>query len=147
MSAPVRTESSVGPRLFLSVLATALVLALTLAPRGAVAPARGLFMAAAERWAGPLIAGLTYPQIESMLNALLFVPLAAALALLLGRRLWMLAPVLGLAVSCAVEYAQSQIPGRVPDLQDVLWNTAGSIAGAAAAGLLLLVTGRSRHRR
>ncbi|MBW9094685.1 VanZ family protein [Microbacterium jejuense] len=141
-----RSESTLAPRLFLSALASALVLALTLAPRRIVAPARGVFLAAADRWLGPLVVDLTTPQLESLLNALLFIPLGAAVALLLGRRLWLLAPVVGFAVSFAVEYAQSRIPGRVPDLQDVVWNTVGAGTGAVVAGLILVAAGRSRLR-
>lgn len=137
--------SPLVPRLVLAALSAAAILALTLAPRSVVAPARGAFMALAERFAAPLVADLGYLQLESGLNAVLFIPLGAALALLLGRRLWPLTPFLGFVVSFTVEYAQVRIPGRVPDPQDVVWNTLGATAGAAAAALVLL-RGRARRR-
>ncbi|GAA5198047.1 VanZ family protein [Microbacterium jejuense] len=144
MSTPARMPPTLGPRLFLAALTAAVVVALTLAPRAVVAPVRGAVMALAGRFAEPLVAGLSPLQLESALNALLFVPLGAALALLLGRRLWALAPVLGFAVSFAVEYAQVRIPGRVPDLQDVVWNTVGAVVGAAAVGVVLAGVGSRR---
>jgi len=145
MTRSTEDVSPLVPRLVLAAPSGAAILALTLAPRSVVAPARGAFMALAERFAAPLVADLGYPQLESGLNAVLFIPLGAALALLLGRRLWILAPLLGFGVSFAVEYAQMRIPGRVPDLQDVLWNTLGAAAGAAVAALVLL-GGRARRR-
>ncbi len=137
MTRPTEDVSPLVPRLLLAGLSVTAVLVLTLAPRSLVAPARGVFMALADRLAAPVVAGLGAWQLESALNALLFVPLGAALTLLLGRRLWLLAPLLGFVLSFGVEYAQVRIPGRVPDLQDVWWNTLGAAAGAVAASLLL----------
>ena len=145
MTRPTEEVSSLVPRLVLAGLSAAAILALTLAPRSVVAPARGAFMALADRVAAPLVADLGSLQLESGLNALLFVPLGAAVALLLGRRLWVLAPVLGFVISFGVEYAQTRIPGRVPDVQDIVWNTLGAVVGAAGAGLVLL-RGRARRR-
>lgn len=84
----------------------------------------------------PLVAGMTYVQVESTLNALMFVPLGAALAALLGRRLWILAPVIGFVVSLTVEWMQGQIPGRIPDVQDIVWNTLGAIVGAVLTAII-----------
>ncbi|MGN6221746.1 MAG: VanZ family protein [Microbacterium sp.] len=145
MTRPTEDVSPLVPRLLLAGMSVTAVLALTLAPRSLVAPARGAFMALADRFAAPVVAGLSGWQWESSLNALLFVPLGAALALLLGRRLWLLAPLLGFVVSFGVEYAQLRIPGRVPDLQDVLWNTLGAAAGAVATSLLLRRGGGRRR--
>ena len=75
---------------------------------------------------------------ERLLNTLMFVPLGATIALLLHRRLWPLAILVGFAMSAAVEYAQPTIPGRVPDAADVFWNTVGAAIG------VVLVTGRPR---
>ena len=57
--------------------------------------------------------------------------LDATIALLLHRRAWPLAIVAGFGLSAAVEYAQASIPGRVPDLDDVVWNTLGAVVGVA----------------
>jgi hypothetical protein len=142
-----RTETTVGPRLLWAGVATGAVLALTLAPRSIVAPARGAFMRIVDVFAGPVVAGMSYDEVESILNALLFVPLGAALALLLSRRLWILAPVLGFGLSFAVEYAQTRIPGRVPDVHDIVWNSVGALVGAVIAGLLRLAARPRRGQR
>lgn len=131
-----RTRSSVGARLVLAGLAAMVVLALTLAPRSLVAPARGAFMQMVDAVDAPLVAGMTHVQLESTLNALMFVPLGAALAALLGTRLWILAPVIGFVVSLTVEYTQAQVPGRVPDIQDIVWNTLGAIVGAVVGAIV-----------
>jgi VanZ family protein len=132
MTLPLRpTPSAIAARLFTAAAAVAAVAALTLAPQRLVGPARGLFMDLA--W--PLLSEWSYTEIESTLNALLFLPLGLALALLLGRW-WVLAAPAGFAMSFAVEVAQARIPGRVPDLDDVLWNTVGAAAGAVLVGII-----------
>lgn len=138
MSHPTRTAQHVAPRVVVTAMSLAAVTVLTLAPRALVAPARGAFMTVLERFASPVVAGMSYGELESILNALLFIPFGAALAILLSRRLWVLAPMLGFALSLGVEYAQVRIPGRVPDVHDVVWNTAGALAGAVVAGLVRL---------
>jgi hypothetical protein len=35
-----------------------------------------------------------------------------------------------------VEYLQVRIPGRVPDLDDVFWNSIGALAGAVVVALV-----------
>lgn len=150
MTSPIRTlrgAPRVGPRLALALLAVAVVVGLTLAPRGIVAPARGAFMEVARAVGGSVVLDMTYDEVESILNALLFVPLGVTLAILLPRMLWVLAPIAGLGASVAVEYAQAAIPGRVPDLGDVVWNTAGALAGAVVIALLRLVLGPRRGHR
>lgn len=149
-TAPVRLlpreRTALGPRLLLSAVAVGLVAALTLAPRRLVAPARGAFLDAVDGFA-PLRAALSVLPIDSTLNALLFVPLGAALALLLGRA-WLLALPAGFALSLAVEFAQEAIPGRVPDPADVLWNGTGALLGAlVAAAAIGVVRGLRRARR
>jgi hypothetical protein len=132
MTLPLRPASSaIAARLFTAAAAVAAVAALTLAPQRFVGPARGLFMDAA--W--PLLSDWSYAEIESTLNALLFLPLGLALAMLLGRW-WVLAAPAGFVMSFAVELAQTRIPGRVPDLDDVLWNTVGAVAGTLLVGIV-----------
>lgn len=156
MTLPIRTRptpvsvprASAAPRLLLALLTAGVVLAVTLAPRALAAPARRHFMDLAHLIAGPMLAPMSFGQVESLLNALLFVPLGAALALLLSRRLWILAPMIGLAISITVECTQELIPGRVPSAADILWNGVGALAGAVVAGLLrLIVGGVGPHRR
>lgn len=128
---------------------TALVIAaLTLAPAGLVEPVRIAVGRLVSVVAGPLLAGLPYDDAERLLNTLLFVPLGATLALVLGRRGLPLAILAGFALSAAVEYAQAAIPGRVPDVADVLWNSLGTAVGAVAvAALRAVVALASRIQR
>lgn len=118
--------------LLLSGGAALLVLVLTLVPRRVIAPGQ----TAVVHGAALLLGGWTTAEVETLLNVLMFVPLGAALAALL-RRAWPLAAPLGLALSLSVETLQTRVPGRVPDLDDVLWNTAG-----AAVGMIVWVVGR-----
>lgn len=91
-------------------------------------------MGLSHTFAAPIVDAVTHLQMESTLNVLLFVPFGPALALLLSRRMWVLAPVAAFVASFAIEHAQRYVPGRIPDLQDILWNTIGGIIGAFLAG-------------
>jgi hypothetical protein len=63
----------------------------------------------------------------AILNTALFIPFGAALGL--GRRsLWVLGFV-GFAASLGIETVQHLLPGRNPTLGDLLFNTAGAVAG------------------
>lgn len=115
--------------------AMGVVAALTLAPRSVVAPARAVFERMADAAVAELLGWLPFADPDRVLNTLLFIPLGATLAVLLGRRLWPLAMLAGFAMSAVVEYAQGGIPGRVPDPEDVLWNSCGAVLGALAVGL------------
>ncbi|MFJ3473616.1 VanZ family protein [Microbacterium maritypicum] len=130
----------------LLAVASLAVFAVTLAPRQLAGPVRTLVMDLAHVFAAPLVEPMTFIEVESTLNALLFVPLGAAVALALSRRLWMLAPVLVFCASFAIESVQAAIPGRVPDVQDIVWNTIGGIIGAVAVGIVrgLWALGRRR---
>jgi hypothetical protein len=111
------------------------VAVLTLGPGALVAPARGAFERLLDAAAAPLLRWVPYSDAR-VLNAALFVPLGATVAMVLGRMRWILAVVVGFAVSAAVEYAQRSIPGRVPDAEDVFWNTLGAAAGVLAVVLV-----------
>lgn len=124
-----------------AALALSIVVALTLAPQVLVGPARRAFLTWADAVTMPLFADATTVEAERLLNALMFVPLGAALALLLPLRGWPLGVVLGFAVSGVVEYLQASIPGRVPDAADIVWNTVG-----AAAGVLVVTAMRATAR-
>lgn len=123
-----------GIRLLVAALAVAVVAVLTLAPQRVVNPARGVFMGFVDAAVEPFAAWLPVLGADRVLNTAMFLPLGAAIALILSRRLWPLAILAGFALSATVEYAQASIPGRVPDPTDVLWNTVGGAAG------VLLVT-------
>ena len=123
-----------------SALAIIAVLALTLGPGAFVAPARGAFERVLDAATAPLLQGIPYGDAR-LLNAALFIPLGATAAIMLGRRRWIVAILLGFAVSVAVEYAQRTIPGRVPDPEDVFWNTLGAAIGVLVVVLARLIAG------
>jgi len=134
----------------LTAAVLAIVVGLTVAPPGIAAPARRAFLQGASSVVAPFVDALAAGEVESILNTLLFVPVGAVLVLLLPRGLWWLAPPAGLMLSVTVEVLQVRIPGRVPDLEDVLWNSAGALAGAVAValvGALVAVARRIRTRR
>lgn len=136
-----------GIRTFAAVAATLAVAVLTLGPRALVAPARGAFMTAMDAVTAPLLVWIPYADAERLLNTIMFVPLGATIALLLSRRLWPVAIVFGFALSAAVEYAQGVIPGRVPDADDVLWNTTGGVIGVISVTAVRLVIALARRLR
>ena len=137
----------------LALTGAGVVALLTLGPRPVVAPLRGIALRGVDRFAAPLLSALPEGvDIDQVFNALLFLPLGAGIAALLPLRWWPVGPVAGLIVSLTVETLQTGLPGRVPDLDDVVWNTLGATAGAGAVLVLRLAAAaahaltRSAHR-
>ncbi len=128
----IPTTRGRGIRVLVAGAIAAVITALTLAPPSIAAPVRGIALRSLVEVAQPLAAASPFREVDDLLNVLLFVPLGATLALLLGRRLWPIAIVAAFALSVAVEFAQRSIPGRVPDGDDVLWNTVGAAIGVLA---------------
>ncbi|MCB2223376.1 MAG: peptide-methionine (S)-S-oxide reductase MsrA [Actinobacteria bacterium] len=95
------------------------------------------------RWCGDAAASLRFVVVDVAGNVAVFVPLgAAAAAVLTGstrRRLWG-SVAAGASLSLCVEAAQWFIPTRATDVDDLVFNTLGALAGAAA----LLVLERRR---
>ncbi|MFF7681155.1 VanZ family protein [Microbacterium sp. NPDC007973] len=120
----------------------AVTAALTLAPRSIAWPARSLALDVLDRlppvWTEALFGG----GIDVALNVGFFIPLGAAVALLLPLRWAPASVVLGAAVSATIEIAQTVVPGRVPDSSDVVANTAGALIGT-----VVVVGGRLLARR
>jgi glycopeptide antibiotics resistance protein len=86
---------------------------------------------------------LTYGAVEFLANIAMFVPIGV-LVTLLSRHCWM-APVVGLALTCAIEITQMFLPARFPDLQDVFANTLGAVLGSlAVAGVRFVRASRAR---
>lgn len=77
-------------------------------------------------------------QMEFLGNVALFVPVGMFLLLLLGTRLWWAALALSFTMTAFIEAAQRNIPGRVPDEQDLLANGLGAVIGCLAALVLTL---------
>ncbi|CAN5206941.1 hypothetical protein BH09ACT3_BH09ACT3_10570 [soil metagenome] len=86
---------------------------------------------------------ISYDRVEFVANVLLFVPIGVLFVLLFGRRQWWLAVLIGIAITLAIELAQTPIADRVSDPRDVLANTAGAVLGVLAA---LAITGPAARR-
>lgn len=134
-----------GTRVFAATLAVVTIAVLTLGSGALVGPARGELAQIAGAVPAVLPAAVQFGFTEQLLNVLLFVPLGATIALLLRRRAWPLAILVGVALSAAVEFAQRSIAGRVPDLGDVLWNTVGAAIGVIVVTLVRLTGGSTRR--
>ncbi|WBU38397.1 VanZ family protein [Homoserinibacter sp. YIM 151385] len=81
----------------------------------------------------PATAWVTYSGVEFAANILMFVPAGLFFLLLLGRRRWVLAVLLGLAMTCAIEAAQLLLPDRVSDPRDIVANSLGGLLGVLVA--------------
>lgn len=122
-------RSSTTGRVLLAGAVFAVVAGLTLAPRAIAWPARTLVLDAIDhlppQWGDLLLGG----DADTALNIAFFVPLGAALALLLPLRWAPASVLLAAAVSFTVEVAQTVLPGRVSDPNDVIANTVGALVG------------------
>lgn len=141
------TSRGRGIRLLVAGAFAAAITLLTLAPPSIAAPLRGLFVRSMVEVGHPLLVALPFGDIDDALNVLLFVPLGATLALLLPRRFWLVAILAAFALSATVEFAQRSIPGRVPDGDDVWWNTVGATVGVLAVAVPRLVAALARRQR
>ena len=86
---------------------------------------------------GTVPAFVTYDLLQWLSNVVMFAPLGALLAAVLRPRQRMLAAVISMATSGAIELIQHiGVPGRVASFSDVLANTTGGLLG-----VLVLVAG------
>lgn len=75
---------------------------------------------------------LDYAFVESLSNVLMFGPLGLLLTLMLARRLWWIAPLVGIVASTGAEVAQLLfLPDRVATMADVAANSLGAVLGTA----------------
>jgi glycopeptide antibiotics resistance protein len=91
-----------------------------------------------------LFTSLGFLHIEFVGNILMFVPLGIFAALLLPRKAWWLLLLMGTAFSVGIEMFQAYfLPGRFPEVRDVVANSTGFLIGAAmSVALRLLVSYR-----
>ncbi len=78
------------------------------------------------------------------MNVLMFVPVGLFFLLLVGRRQWWAAVLLGVALTVGIEVVQLFLPDRVSDLRDIVANSVGAFVGVMAA---LVVTWPAAARR
>lgn len=112
---------------------------ITLGPRWVVVDGRS----AVESWLllhpAPSALVESLGGVEPAGNLVLFVPFAALLALSVRVRLLPVVLVLLLGAPVAVEWAQTLLPGRVPDGADVVRNTIGLLSSFVAVSALRVV--------
>lgn len=88
---------------------------------------------------------ITFNLLEFTANIAMFVPFGLLFVLLLGRRRWWLAILLGVALTIGIEFAQQFIPNRVSDPRDILSNSMGATIGTLLA--LALTAAKARRIR
>ena len=86
---------------------------------------------------------VTEPGLELTANIIMFVPLGLLGVPLVGRARWWWVVVAGVALTCFIELVQHWIPGRVPDVRDLVANTSGALLGA----WVVLLVARLRQAR
>ncbi|MBG6053915.1 glycopeptide antibiotics resistance protein [Salinibacterium sp. CAN_S4] len=91
----------------------------------------------------PETSWFTFLRLEFIANVAMFVPFGVFFVLLFGRRQWWLAIIVGMVMTLAIEGVQQIIPGRVPDVRDLVANSVGTTVGV----LLALALTATRARR
>lgn len=80
---------------------------------------------------------ITYTTLEFWANVAMFVPVGLFFLLLFGRGRWWFAIVLGVVLTCVIEFTQLFLPDRVSDPRDIVANSVGAFVGVMIA---LIVT-------
>ena len=122
------------------------VIALAVIALSPVSPIRGLDLSQELDSAG--LGWVTYTQLESFANVVLFIPFGLLIALLVPTRWWW-AVVVGLVlVAGGIELGQALfLPGRVPSIDDVLANSTGGAIGVGIAAIIRAIAWASRRAR
>ncbi|CAN5169156.1 hypothetical protein BH11ACT2_BH11ACT2_04970 [soil metagenome] len=89
---------------------------------------------------------LTYSRVEFLANIAMFVPVGVFLVLLMGRKLWAPAVVVGIALTFTIEFIQLFLPTRVPDVRDLIANSTGAAVGVIVA-MIVTTPAALRDRR
>jgi glycopeptide antibiotics resistance protein len=90
---------------------------------------------------------LTYSRVEFLANVAMFVPVGLFFLLLFGRRLWLVAALAGVGLTCAIETAQLFLPDRVSDVRDLVANSVGGLVGVLLALCLTAASARRARAR
>jgi len=88
---------------------------------------------------------IDYNRLEFLANVGMFVPIGMFFLLLFGRRLFLVATLAGVALTCAIEFTQLFLPDRVSDLRDIVANSVGALVGVVLT--LVLTWGTARRIR
>ena len=78
---------------------------------------------------------ISYDALEFTANIGMFVPIGA-LVTILSRHLW-IGIVVGIALTCGIEFTQQFLPARFPDVRDLVANSLGALIGATAVAMVL----------
>jgi len=128
------------------VLLGVYVIALAVIALSPVSPIRGLDLSQELDAAG--MGWVTYTQLESFANVVLFVPFGLLIALLVPTRWWWVVVVGLVAVAGGIELGQALfLPGRVPSIDDVLANSTGGAIGVIIAGVIRGIAWATRRAR
>lgn len=87
-----------------------------------------------------LFLSVDFSTIEFLGNILMFVPLGIFVAMLISQRHWWLLLFTGTLMSGVIELGQMLfLPGRVPEVRDLISNSTGFLIGAICAVLVRLL--------
>jgi len=95
----------------------------------------------------PVLDRVSVDQLEFAANVLMFIPFGIFFVLLLGRRRWWVAVLMGMVLTVGIEFAQQFIPHRVSDVRDLVSNTIGTVIGTLLALLLTAAKARADRQR
>ena len=73
---------------------------------------------------------ISYEALEVAANVGMFVPIGVLVAIL-SRHSW-IALVVGIALTCGIEFTQQFLPARFPSVSDLVANSSGALLGAVA---------------
>lgn len=90
---------------------------------------------------------LRFGHVEAGANILLFIPVGLLVACVLPRRLWLVAILIGIAMSLSIEFVQAvALSGRSATARDVVCNSLGTVLGTALSPLFLRASDKRSPR-
>ena len=91
-------------------------------------PARNELLLAVLR-----VVPISYEALEVMANVGMFVPIGVLITIL--SRHWWVALVVGIALTCGIEFTQQFLPARFPSVSDLVANSSGALLGAGVVAV------------